>query len=84
MTSFIIFDSNDLFDSSPLFDFSISDNCQGKSNISFHRWGGRAKTSIRSNIDFQTEKVEVAYDQTDIRKINGNYFVINIYHIKVY
>ena len=74
MTSFIIFDSNDLFDSSPLFDFSISDNCQGKSNISFHRWGGRAKTSIRSNRDFQYEKVDVAYDQTDIRKINGNYF----------
>ena len=78
MTSFIIFDS------SPLFDFSISDNCQGKSNISFHRWGGRAKTSIISNRDFQNEKVEVAYDQTDIRKIDGNYFVINIYHIKIY
>ena len=42
-TTVTYFNTYDLFDSSPLFDFSISDNCQGKASISFHRWGGRTK-----------------------------------------
>ena len=67
------FNTYDLFDSSPLFDFSVSDNCQGKASISFHRWGGRAKIEYTWNREFRTVKEIIPYDQTDIRILNGNY-----------
>ena len=64
----------DLFDSSPLFDFSISNDCGDKSALTFHRWGGRKEVeSYRDKNNKPKTKITI-YDETDIKKINGNYF----------
>ena len=68
------FNSYELFDSSPLFDFELSNYCDEKSSLTFHRWGGRTKEkwTLDDNL-IPTKKTEI-YDQTDIKKINGNNF----------
>ena len=64
------FNPYNLFDSSPLFDFSISKDCKDKSAVVFHKWGGILKGTwtISSGSTYE------AFDQTDIKAINGNYF----------
>ena len=68
------FNSLDIFDSSPLFNFTISNDCQGKSSIVFHRWGGRKEWDWSIDDDFNIEIETKIVDETDITKINGNYF----------
>ena len=68
------FNISDLFSSSPLFDFSISNDCQGKKEIIFHRWEGRKDTEWTLDNNFIPKKQTVIVDQTDIKKIYGNYF----------
>ena len=69
------FNVNDLMGSSPLFDFSINSDCQGKSAVAFHKWGGRAyyEWNIEDDGSYSTRK-KVVVDETDLKKINGNYF----------
>ena len=55
------FNVHDLFNSSPLFDFSISEDCGNRTKVIFHKWNG-----------FKAKKMQI--NQTDIVKINGNYF----------
>ena len=65
----------DLFDSSPLFDFSIGNDCQNKNKVIFHRWGGRKEIETYFDIDDFSIKTETnIVDETDITKINGNFF----------
>ena len=63
------FDPYDLFGSSPLFNFSISNNCEDKSAIIFHKWGGitKEKWTLDSEIYYKTFYETVA--QTDIKKL---------------
>ena len=68
------FDPYNLFGSSPLFDFSISKDCKDKSAISFHQWGGRLEKKWTLDNDFNVQYYYEAYDQTDLKKINGYYF----------
>ena len=68
------FNSSDLFDSSPLFDFSIGKTCPNKANVTFHKYGGRKDYEWTIGDDLWPTKKLVIVDQTDIRKINGNYF----------
>ena len=68
------FDVSELFNLSPLFDFSYSNDCQGKSEIIFHKWEGRTESKWTLG-DYAIPKKETKiFDQTDIKKINGNYF----------
>ena len=55
------FNVHDLFNSSPLFDFSISEDCGNRTKVIFHKWNG-----------FKAKKMQI--NQTDIVKINRNYF----------
>ena len=64
----------DLFDSSPLFDFSIGKDCQDKSAVVFHRWGGKKKSEFYINDNLEPSYKIVPDDETDLKKINGNYF----------
>ena len=68
------FNTFDILDSSPLFNFSINKDCQGKSSIIFHRWGGREVKDWNIDDDFNIEIETKIVDETDITKINGNYF----------
>ena len=66
----------DIFDASPLFDFSISNNCQNKSFIVFHKWGGRKKYewTLESDMDgYEFNEKEIILDETDLTLINGRY-----------
>ena len=68
------FDISEIFNLSPLFDFSYSNDCQGKSEIIFHKWEGRTESKWTLG-DYAIPKKETKiFDQTDIKKINGNYF----------
>ena len=68
------FNTFDLFDSSPLFDFSIDKDCQGKSAVVFHRWGGKKKSKFCIDDNLELSYKIVPDDETDLKKINGNYF----------
>ena len=65
-----------LFDSSPLFDFEIKNDCEDKTAVIFHKWGGRIVIETYSNPNPEgddSERTSVE-DETDIKKINENYF----------
>ena len=62
------------FDSSPLFDFSISSDCGDKTPVIFHRWQGRVEREIYYDEDFNQQEKITLFDETDLTKINGNYF----------
>ena len=68
------FNINDLLGASPLFDFSISDDCQDKTAVVFHKWGGRLdyEWTVDENLN-PTQKI-VVVDETGLKKINGYYF----------
>ena len=62
------------FDSSPLFDFSISSDCGDKTPVIFHRWQGRVEREIYYDEDFNQQEKITLFDETDLTKIDGNYF----------
>ena len=69
------FNPFDYFNSSPLFDFLIDSNCPDKSQIIFHRYGGRKDYYWTwKEEDLLPSKETKIVDETDIKKINGNYF----------
>ena len=68
------FNPYELFGSSPLFDLSISNDCKDKSAVVFHTWGGRLEKKKTFDKNLNTRYYYKAFDQTDLKKINGNYF----------
>ena len=67
------FNISDLFSSSPLFDFSYSNDCQGKSEIIFHKWGRKIEIEWSQEEDIIPNKTLIN-DEEDIKKIYGKYF----------
>ena len=68
--------SLDILDASPLFNFSISNNCQDKSSIIFHKWGGRKKYQWKKekSMDGYESKLEyTVVDETNLTLINKRY-----------
>ena len=68
------FNTYELFNSSPLFNFSLNNNCNNKFKNIFNRWGGwkEERYSRRNH-----RNVWVRIDDTNIIKLNGNYFCYN-------
>ena len=68
------FNTYELFNSTPLFNFSLNKDCNGTSKNIFHRWGGWKQIEYS---EADETNVWVIYDDTDIVKLNGNYFCYN-------
>ena len=68
------FNPYSLFDYSPLFDFSLNSDCGDKTAIIFHRWGGRIEKITLYDENLNKKEEITIEDETDIKKINGNYF----------
>jgi len=65
----------DAYESSPLFDFSVDQNCNEKSHITFQVWDGREEEYIGTggHPSIKVVKTKIV-DQTNLDKINGHYF----------
>ena len=68
------FNTYELFNSTLLFNFSLNKDCNGTSKNIFHRWGGWKRIEYS---EADETNVWVIYDDTDIVKLNGNYFCYN-------